>query len=123
MASSPSGIDIPMDKDWEYLHGRVDPGQDENISLVASVAVTRPEKADLEQRNNLSAWNKKSGCGKALHAHVPPGMPTDSSLPKTKEPFLVSIIIKLYPFLSIQKSLPTPFALSRCIRNKTLVQR
>ncbi len=72
MASSTSGINIPMDNDWEYLHGRVDPGQDENISLVASVAVTEPDRADLEQRNNLSASDEKNGSGKTLQINIPP---------------------------------------------------
>jgi len=44
-----------MDNDWEYLHGRVDPGQDENLNLLESVEVEVPGDADLEQRNTLSS--------------------------------------------------------------------
>ncbi len=83
-----------MDNDWEYLHGGVDPGQDENIRLVASVAVTGPEKADLEQRNNLSATNEKSEVGKTPPTHLPPGKSTDSSFPKVGR-ILVSIFVML----------------------------
>lgn len=64
MASSGSGLDIPMDNDWEYLHGGIDPGQDENIKLVESVPVTGPEEAELEQRNNLSLSTEKDSSSK-----------------------------------------------------------
>jgi hypothetical protein len=65
MASSTSALDPPMDNDWEYLHGRVDPGQDENLNLVESVPVRGPENADLEQRNNLSASKEHGESSKA----------------------------------------------------------
>ncbi|PMD12000.1 hypothetical protein NA56DRAFT_58259 [Hyaloscypha hepaticicola] len=60
MASSTSSLDPPMENDWEYRHGRVDPGQDENLNLLESVPVTGPEEGELEQRNNLSLSKDKS---------------------------------------------------------------
>jgi hypothetical protein len=80
MASSTSGLDIPMDNDWEYLHGGIDPGQDESVALVESVAVAGPEKADL-QRNDLSALGEKSGSSKASRSYILPGGSTESSSP------------------------------------------
>lgn len=59
-----------MDNDWEYLHGGVDPGQDENLNLVQSVAVTGPEEADLEQRNNLSSSKENGESSKASQSLV-----------------------------------------------------
>jgi hypothetical protein len=62
-----------MDNDWEYLHGGVDPGQDENLTLVESVAVTGREEVDLEQRNNLSSSKENDESSKARQSLV--GMP------------------------------------------------
>jgi len=82
MASSTSGLDISMDNDWEYLHGGVDPGQDESIALVEAVLVTGLEKVDLEQRNNLSTSSKKSDSSRAPWAHLL-GRPSESPFPPT----------------------------------------
>jgi hypothetical protein len=73
MASSTSGLDPPMENNWEYLHGGVDPGQDESLKLVESVTVTRPEEADLEQRNNLSCSKEKGESSKVPQSLL--GMP------------------------------------------------
>jgi hypothetical protein len=62
-----------MENDWEYLHGGVDPGQDENLNLVESVAVTGREEADLEHRNNLSSSKENGESSKAPQCLV--GMP------------------------------------------------
>jgi hypothetical protein len=79
MSSSTSGLEIPLDNDWEYLHGRVDPGQDESLSLVESVAVPVPEITDLEQRNNLSSSKEKDESCKVPQPRSLLGMPNDSS--------------------------------------------
>jgi hypothetical protein len=66
-----------MDNDWEYLHGRVDPGQDESLNLVESVVVEVPETADLEQRNTLSSpieHGESSNASQGVHgmsSHTP----------------------------------------------------
>jgi hypothetical protein len=48
-----SGSAIVMDNDWEYLHGRLNPGQEESIFLVESVDVKEAEREDLHRRNDL----------------------------------------------------------------------
>jgi hypothetical protein len=50
---SSSGSAIVMDNDWEYLHGRLNPGQDESVFLVESVDVKEAEREDLHRRNDL----------------------------------------------------------------------
>lgn len=53
MASSSSTSNFPMENDWEYLHGRIDPGQEENFDLVDSVPVEQTESSKLQERNEL----------------------------------------------------------------------
>lgn len=43
-----------MDNDYEWLHGRVDAGIDENLNLVEAVPVQMPETEELQQRNFLN---------------------------------------------------------------------
>jgi hypothetical protein len=46
LASTPTSVsDIPMVDDSKFLHGRVDPGLDENIALVESVPGKERETA------------------------------------------------------------------------------
>jgi hypothetical protein len=108
-----------MDNDWEYIHGRVDPGQDENINLVASVPVTGLEKADLEQRNNLSATNEKSEADKTPEARSLPGKSTDSSFPKVGGP--CCLFLSTFISILIEESLLIQVALSRCTLNNLFV--
>jgi len=53
MASSSSEVPFPMDNDWEYLHGGINPGIEENYPLVESIPAKDPEKEVLREKNNL----------------------------------------------------------------------
>ncbi len=55
MASSSAETDYPMENDWEYLHGRINPGIEENLHLVESLDVKDPDTEILKHRNNLLA--------------------------------------------------------------------
>jgi hypothetical protein len=77
-----------MENDWEYRHGRVDPGQDENLNLLESVSVMGPEEGELEQRNNLSHSKDKSESSNVPQRGLL-GMSSDSSF-RFSENILVS---------------------------------
>ncbi len=51
MASPSTETDYPLENDWEYLHGRINPGVEENFDLVESIP--RPQVEALRHRNNL----------------------------------------------------------------------
>jgi hypothetical protein len=99
-----------MENDWEYRHGRVDPGQDENLNLLESVSVTGPEEGELEQRNNLSHSKDKSESSNVPQRGLL-GMSSDSSF-RISENILVSASIEIsqYSFISevISDSLSYP---------------
>lgn len=38
-----------MDNTWEYVHGRVDPGLEESMNLVESVAAREPRRLDEKE--------------------------------------------------------------------------
>lgn len=42
-------VDYPMENDWEYVHGRVDPGVDESIHLVEGVSAGEAVPQDWHQ--------------------------------------------------------------------------
>ena len=102
MASSTSSLDPPMENDWEYRHGRVDPGQDENLNLLESVPVTGPEEGELEQRNNLSLSKDKSESSNVPQRGLL-GMSSDSSL-RISENILVSASVEFHNTLLFLKT-------------------
>ncbi len=53
MASSISPGHIQMENDWEYRHGRIDPGPDESIDLVESVPAGRGVQRAETRRNEV----------------------------------------------------------------------
>lgn len=53
-SSSGDRDQYPMDNDYQWLHGRVDAGNDENVHLVESVPVQLPAKEELQQRNLIN---------------------------------------------------------------------
>jgi hypothetical protein len=60
-----------MDNDYQWLHGRVDAGIEENFNLVESVPVKIPAREELQQRNLINASRE----GTPFHSGVPlPGM-------------------------------------------------
>lgn len=72
---SSSGLPIPMDNNWEYLHGRVNPGADESLFLVESVDVKEAEREDLHRRNELLASDEHDKSEvEVLAARITPGM-------------------------------------------------
>ncbi len=103
MASSTLGLDPPMDNDWEYRHGRVAPGQDENLNLLESVSVTEPEEGELEQRNNLSHSKDKGESSNVPRQRGLLGMSSDSS-PQVSENTLLSASVEFNNTLLFLKS-------------------
>lgn len=60
-----------MDNDYQWLHGRVDAGVEENFNLVESVPVKIPAREELQQRNLINVSRE----GTPFDSGVPlPGM-------------------------------------------------
>jgi hypothetical protein len=72
---SSSGSAILMDNDWEYLHGRLNPGQEESIFLVESVDVKEAGREDLHRRNDLlTSGEQDKSAAEGPKAPIAPGM-------------------------------------------------
>jgi hypothetical protein len=70
-----SGSAFVMDNDWEYLHGRLNPGQEESIFLVESVDVKEAEREDLHRRNDLLTSDEQDKSAvEGPKASIDPGM-------------------------------------------------
>ncbi|KAF8852822.1 hypothetical protein BDZ45DRAFT_749210 [Acephala macrosclerotiorum] len=70
-----SGDQYPMDNDYEWLHGRVDAGIDENLNLVEALLVPMPETEELQQRNFLNVSREGTPFQRGLpSAYSLPGM-------------------------------------------------
>lgn len=54
MGSSSSAVEIPMDSTWEYVHGRIDPGLEESMNLVESVAAREPKRLNEQEKKVLT---------------------------------------------------------------------
>ncbi|KAH7327204.1 F-box domain-containing protein [Rhexocercosporidium sp. MPI-PUGE-AT-0058] len=52
-ASTPPPTSYPMENDYNYQHGRINPGVEENFDLVESIPVEKPQDEKLQQRNDL----------------------------------------------------------------------
>ncbi|KAE8449488.1 hypothetical protein EG329_008096 [Mollisiaceae sp. DMI_Dod_QoI] len=89
MASSSADDQYPMDNDYEYLHGRVDPGIEENINLVESVPVQMPEREELEQRNFLNASREGTPFQNELPSRY--SLPALAVTETTKSNYLLSL--------------------------------
>lgn len=60
-----------MENDYQWLHGRVDAGVEENFNLVESVPVKIPAREELEQRNLINVSRE----GTPLHSGVLSSLP------------------------------------------------
>ena len=89
-----------MENDWEYLHGRVNPGTDESLLLVETLDVKELEREDLQRRNDLlrseehtgpidkpdlTSYRKSSPSGMLVYYYTP-CYPTSGSLPPNQVP-------------------------------------
>lgn len=59
MTSPSSGMSFPMENDWEYRHGRVDPGRDENIRLLEPVHIEGSKTRESATIPSLSNDNSE----------------------------------------------------------------
>ena len=53
-------MDMPMDNYDLYLHGRLDPGRDENVALMESVEVREPER-DVSKMDDNPFFSSQNG--------------------------------------------------------------
>jgi hypothetical protein len=73
-----SDLDFPMDNNWEYMHGRVDPGVDESIHLVEGITVEQPkgkarQQYDFQLPSNYERGESSSAAAQfdTLHGMLP----------------------------------------------------
>lgn len=90
--STSSTVDYPMENDWEYVHGRVDPGVDESIHLVEGIAA---EESSQEGRYNsfLSSSDENEETSVAAQFNFLHGMHSFVALPYTCQYLLLPHVI------------------------------
>ncbi|KAL5327680.1 hypothetical protein ACEPPN_005381 [Leptodophora sp. 'Broadleaf-Isolate-01'] len=52
-SSAASQTSYPMENDYNYQHGRINPGVEENFDLIESIPVEKTQDEELQQRNDL----------------------------------------------------------------------
>ncbi|KAK0113607.1 hypothetical protein ONS96_014462 [Cadophora gregata f. sp. sojae] len=88
-ASSSSQTSYPMENDHTYLHGRINPGVEENFDLVESVPFERPQEEELQQRNDLKGVPEDEVVSMSRpHPIVQPASPRSISTSPTSCPIL-----------------------------------
>lgn len=59
--SSSSQLDPPLENNWEFLHGRVDPGPDASLALVDGIEAKEPERLRGRNGGALETLDEEDG--------------------------------------------------------------